>query len=130
MTDEPLATDPVPEVASGTAADLVPAWLNLPEVSELLGVDVSRVRQAVRDRQVLAVRLDGVLRIPADFIQDGKVLKGLPGLLVVLADAGYSDEEALRWVFTADDSLPGTPVEALRENRGREVRRRAMTLAW
>jgi Rv2175c C-terminal domain of unknown function len=130
MTDEPLATDPVPEVGSGTAAALVPAWLNLPEVSELLGVDVTRVRQAIRDRQVLAVRLDGVLRIPADFVQEGKVLKGLPGLLVVLADAGYSDEEALRWIFTVDDSLPGTPVQALRENRGREVRRRAMTLAW
>jgi hypothetical protein len=130
MSDEPLATDPVPETGAGSAADLVPSWLNLPDVAAALGVDVTRVRQAVRDRQVLAVRLEGVLRIPAAFIQDGKVLKGLPGLLVVLQDAGYSDEEALRWVFTPDDTLPGTPVDALRENRGREVRRRAQTLAW
>jgi hypothetical protein len=130
MTEQPLATDPVPETADGSAAELVPSWLTLPDVAEALGLDVTRVRQAVRDRQVLAVRLEGVLRIPSAFVQDGKVLKGLPGLLTVLKDSGYSDEDALRWIFTPDDSLPGTPAEALRENRGREVRRRAQTLAW
>jgi len=58
------------------------------------------------------------------------VLKGLPGLLTVLFDAGYDDESALRWLFEPDDSLPGTPVQALRENRGREVHRRAQALAF
>jgi hypothetical protein len=120
-----MSDDPDP-----SATALVPSWLNVPTVSELLGIDVTRVRQLIRDRQILAFRLEGVLQIPAAFIQDGHVLKGLPGLLVVLADGGYADDEALRWMFTPDDSLPGTPVEALRENRGREVRRRAQTLAW
>jgi hypothetical protein len=109
---------------------LVPEWMNLPDASEALGLDITRVRQAVRDRHLLASRIDGVLYVPAAFVQDGKVLKGLPGLITVLDDAGYSDEESLRWMFTPDDSLPGTPVEALRENRGKEVRRRAQTLAW
>ena len=123
---------------------LVPSWSTLPDAAELLGTDVGRVRQLVRDRQVLAVRRPAapagaadhdvgsrtVLCMPSDFVQDGHVLKGLPGLLTVLADAGFSDEEAMRWLFTADDALPGTPVQALRENRGREVRRRAQALAF
>ena len=52
--------------------------------------------------------------MPADFVQDGRILKGLPGLLTVLRDAGYGDEDALQCLFTPDDSLPGTPVAALR----------------
>ncbi|MCU0266956.1 MAG: Rv2175c family DNA-binding protein [Actinomycetia bacterium] len=92
-----------------------------------------QVRQLVRDRALLAQRRAGVLVVPAAFVQDGRVLKGLPGLLSLLADGGFSDDEALRWLFTADDSLhdslPGSPVQALRENRGTEVRRRAQALA-
>jgi hypothetical protein len=28
----------------------------------------------------------------------------------------------MRWLFTEDDSLPGTTLRALRDNRGTEVR--------
>ena len=62
--------------------------------------------------------------------QNGQVIKGLPGTLTLLSDAGYDDEETIRWLFTADDTLPGTPVQALSENRGTEVRRRAQALAF
>jgi uncharacterized protein len=48
----------------------------------------------------------------------------------VLADAGYDDDAALRWLFTPDDSLPGSPVKALAENRGTEAKRRAQALAF
>ncbi len=105
-------------------------WLTLPDVAERLDIPVTRVRQLVRDNRVLAERRDGVLYIPAAFITGDQVLKGLPGLLTVLRDAGYEDEEALRWLFTEDPSLPGTPVDALTENRGREVHRRAQALAF
>lgn len=102
------------------------AWLTVPDVAEQLGIEVTRVRQHLRERQLLAVRGDdGVLRIPADFVQDGQVLKHLPAVLTLLADNSYADDEALRWLYTADDSLPGTPVQALRDNRGTEVKRRA-----
>jgi hypothetical protein len=115
-----------------TAADLVPAWLTLPELGERLGIDVSRVRQLVRDRQVLAVRRgeNNALMVPEIFEQDGRVLKGLPGTLTLLSDARYTDDEALRWLFTADDTLPGSPVDALAKNRGTEVRRRAQALGF
>lgn len=110
----------------------VSEWLTIPDVAEQLGLDANRARGLLRDRQLLARRRGerNVLSVPAEFVQDGAVLKGLPGTLVLLADAGYSDEEALRWLFTADDSLPGTPVEALRANRGTEVRRRAQALGF
>jgi hypothetical protein len=111
---------------------LVTTWLTLPEVAELVGTDVSRARQLVRDRQVLAVRRgdNNALMVPAEFIADGKVLKGLPGTLTLLADARFTEEEALRWLYTPDDSLPGSPVQALVENRGTEVRRRAQALGF
>jgi hypothetical protein len=111
---------------------LVPAWLTLPDFAERLGTDVSKVRQLVRERQVLAMRRgeNNVLMVPAIFAQDGRVLKGLPGTLTLLSDARYTDDEALRWLFTADDTLPGSPVDALAANRGTEVRRRAQALGF
>jgi excisionase family DNA binding protein len=109
--------------------DLITDWLTVPEAAERLGVDVTKVRQLLRERKLVGVRRNGVLQVPAAFIQDGGVLKGLPGTLTVLADCGFSDDEALRWLFTADDSLPGSPAQALVENRGTEVKRRAQALA-
>jgi excisionase family DNA binding protein len=110
---------------------LVPAWLTVPEAADLLGVGVNRVRQLVTDRQLLAVRRgdSNALMVPADFVQDGRVLKGLPGVLTLLADAKYGDDEALRWLYT-DDDIPGSPVQALVENRGTEVKRRAQALGF
>ena len=51
--------------------------------------------------------------------------QGLPGTLTLLSDARYDDEEALRWLFTDDESLPGSPVQALSTNRGTEANSRA-----
>ena len=110
--------------------ELVNGWTTLPDVAETLHLDVVKVRQLLREHQLVALRRDGVLVVPALLLQDGSVVKGLPGLLTVLADNRFSDEEAIRWLFTPDDSLPGRPVDALRENRGTEVRRRAQALAF
>jgi len=111
---------------------LIDEWLTVPDAAERLGIDVGKVRQLVRDRKILAVRRGepSRLEVPAAFVHDGAVLKGLPGLLTVLADAGYDDDAALRWLFTPDESLPGSPVQALAENRGTEVKRRAQALAF
>jgi hypothetical protein len=120
---------------AGTTMDtytdgLVGDWLSLREVAALLGIDPKRAKQLIREHRLLAVQRAGGLYVPAAFIQDGEVLKGLSGTLTVLADAGYDDVAALRWMFTADDTLPGTPVEAIAQNRGTEVRRRAQALAF
>jgi hypothetical protein len=105
--------------------------LTLREVADRFGRSVSRVQQAIREGQLLAVRRNGELLVPAAFLTDeNEVVKGLPGTITVLVDSGYSPSEILRWLFTADESLPGTPIEALRGNRGREVKRRAQALAF
>jgi hypothetical protein len=46
----------------------------------------------------------------------------------MLHDGRYDDRECIAWLFT-DDDLPGRPIDALRENRGSEVKRRAQALA-
>ena len=99
------------------------------EVAQQLGVSPNRARQLLRDRKLMAVPGSGYSKIPADFLQDGAVLKHLPGLLTVLRDGGFSEQEAFDWLFREDDSLPGTPVQALRDNRHTEVTRRAQAMA-
>jgi hypothetical protein len=105
-------------------------WLTLPDIAERLGLGISQVHQKLRDKELLAVRRDGVLRIPAELVAGDTVLKHLPGILMLLRDAGYNDEEAIRWLFTADESLSGTPATALSGDLAREVKRRAQALGF
>lgn len=109
---------------------LVGDWLTVNEAAQALGVSPNRIKQLIRDHHLLGVRRAGILSVPRAFVAGDHVLKGLPGTLVVLDDCGFSTEEALRWLFTADDSLPGAPIEAIAANRGTEVRRRAQALAF
>lgn len=110
--------------ASSETADQ-PTYLPVPDIAEQLGLAVTKVHQLLRDRTLIAVRRDGVLVVPAEFVADGLVIKGLPGTITLLADAGYRDAEIVDWLFARDDSLPGSPIEALRAGRSREVHRRA-----
>lgn len=124
----PVAAVPPAEVSP--LAALVTHWLDWAEAAEILGVPVSRVRTMIREHQLAAAvpwHRAGQ-RVPADFLQDGALVKGLPGLLTVLHDAGYDDQQCIAWIFTEAD-LPGRPIDALRENRGTEVKRRAQALA-
>lgn len=105
-------------------------WLTVPDLVELLGIGVSRVRRLVEDRAILAIRVDGVLKVPASFIRNGEPLSELKGTLVLLADSGFNDDEAMRWLLGVDDSLGTSPIEALRAGRKAEVRRVAQALAF
>lgn len=110
---------------------LVGEWLSLQEVAERLSIPGGRVKQLLRDRKLLAVtRPDGKRCVPAAFLDGSQVVKGLPGTLNVLFDCGFDDGEALRWLFTADETLPGTPIEAICGHRCTEVNRRAQALAF
>ena len=106
------------------------AVLPVAEVAQRLSVPVSRVHQLVRDGHLLSLRRDGVLVVPADFLDGAAVVKGLPGTITVLRDGGYRDADILRWLFAVDDSLPGAPIAALRAGRHREVKRRAQAMAF
>ena len=110
---------------------LVGDWLTLPEAADRLGIPPGRLKQLFRDRKLLAVqRPDGTTAVPAAFFDGSAIVKGLHGTLTVLYDCGFDDPEALRWLFTADDSLPGTPIEAIARHRSTEVNRRAQALAF
>jgi uncharacterized protein len=117
-------------LADADLAALVPAWLDWAAAAEQLGVTVAKVRTMIREHQLAAaVPSPGAgQQVPAEFIQDGLPVKGLPGLLTMLHDNGFDDRECIAWIFT-DDDLPGRPIDALRENRGSEVKRRAQVLA-
>ncbi|WP_214326528.1 Rv2175c family DNA-binding protein [Nonomuraea sediminis] len=110
---------------------LVHDWLTLPEVAKRLDLSLGRAKQLLKDHKLLGVRRGGGgPQVPAIFLDGKDVMKGLPGTLTVLLDAGYDDAEALRWLFTPDESLPGSPVEAIRAGRHTEVKRRAQALGF
>jgi hypothetical protein len=104
-------------------------WLTVPDLVELLGQTPSRIRKLIDDRHLLATRIDGVLKVPASFLRDNAPLPELHGTAVVLADAGFSDAEALEWLIADEDSLGTSPIAALRAGRKSEVRRVAQALA-
>ena len=118
----------IPAAADVLATDL--EVLTLPEVADRMGHPVTRIQQLLRDGQLLAERRNGVLVVPEAFLAAGSVVKGLPGTITVLRDQNFSTDEILRWLFTEDESLPGTPIEALRGDRGREVKRRAQAMGF
>ncbi len=111
---------------------LVPAWLYLPDISERWGVVITEVRNMVKKGELIAVRRgpNKSLQVPAAFIDETGLVKHLLGTLTVLRDSGFNDDEILVWMFTEDPSLPGTPMQALCENRATEVKRRAQAMAW
>ncbi|MGY4708995.1 Rv2175c family DNA-binding protein [Mycolicibacterium sp. CBM1] len=116
---------------------------DLPAVAEMLRIPVTKVHQQLREGHLLAIRRGGVPMIPKAFFTDaGQVVKNLSGLLAVLRDGGYRDNEIMRWLFTADPSLTLTkdgvrdridnarPVDALHAHQAREVIRRAQAMAY
>ena len=113
-------------------AELIPEWLDWKAASVALGVSVTKIRTWIREHQLAAaVPSPGAgQQVPAALIQDGEIVKGVPGVLTLLHDNRYDDRQILVWLFTEDDTLPGRPIDALRENRGTEVKRRAQAMAF
>ena len=130
--------------AAPTLDDLVDEWLTLPDVADRLGEDLAKVRRLVQERRLIAVRrgVPPVLLVPARFLVPGHlanpaapgapgsgaawtVLAALQGTFTVLADVGFSDEQAIGWLFTPREELGGTPMDALLAGHKSLVRRLA-----
>ena len=110
---------------------IVGQWFTITEVAERLSLPASRVKQYLRDRKLLGVeRSDGSFGVPVAFFDGDQVVRGLHSTLTLLFDCGFTDVEAVRWLFTSDDSLPGSPIEAIAAHRCSEVNRRAQALAF
>ena len=118
-------------LADHDLAALVPEWIDWATAAERLGVTVAKVRTMMRDHELAdAVPASGRGSAGAGRLHPGRVpVKGLPGLLTVMHDSGYDDRECIAWLFL-DQDLPGRPIDALRENRGSEVKRRAQAMAF
>lgn len=134
--------------------EYVDEWLTLPDLALRLGVEVGRARQLVQDRTVVGVRRGerNIFCVPAKFLVPARlanpanvlppeaveelsaapgdvVLAALPGTINVLTDNGFTDSEIIDWVFTHNEELDASPIEALRTGHKSAVRRIAQTLA-
>jgi hypothetical protein len=123
LSAQPHSVPSTDSAAAGTE------WLAIPDLVQILGTSTSRVRQLIEDKQLLAVRRDGKVSVPASFIRDGAPVPELRGTLIVLSDDGFTDEQAMQWLLEVDDSLGVPPIDALLAGRKAEVRRVAQALA-
>ena len=112
-----------------TSSTVPTDWLTIPELVEILGEPQGRVRRLLDARALIGSRREGPLKVPSVFIVDGHPLSSLRGTVIVLADAGFSDDEAIDWLLTTDDTIGVAPITALLAGRKSEVRRVAQTLA-
>lgn len=119
----------MPEVKPQTQVD--PELLPLPEVAEHLGIPITAVHQLLKDGRLVATAdSDGRRGVPRLLVAAGSVPKGLPAVITLLRDARFSDADIIAWLFRTDETLPGTPAEALAANRGTEVKRRAQAAGF
>ncbi|KTR85299.1 transcriptional regulator [Microbacterium testaceum] len=105
------------------------SWLTIPDLVEVLGEQHGRVRRLLDEHYLVGSRRDGVLRVPAVFIVDGRPLPSLRGTIIVLHDVGFDEDETIDWLLTPEDTIGVAPIEALLAGRKSEVRRVAATLA-
>jgi hypothetical protein len=105
--------------------------LTVPQAAQALGIPANRVQQYFRDGHLVPARDGaGAKCVPAMFLDGDGVVKHLPSVITQLRDARFADDEIVDWLFRVDESLPGSPIEALRANRGSEVKRRAQVAGY
>ena len=110
--------------------DQITQWLTIPEAGDLLGIAPGKVRRLIEEHQLIAIKTDGVQRIPAEIIVNGEPLPSLRGTIVLLMDSGFTLGGAIKWLYTFEESLSTTPMAALIAGRKTEVRRVAQSLAF
>lgn len=105
--------------------------LNIPDYAERMGVPVTRVFDMIGEHKLIFVLEDNIKKIPEAFLSHkGTTNRFVPGVIALLADGGYTDEEILQYLFSEDETLPGRPIDALHGHLAREVMRRAQALAF
>lgn len=121
-------------VAENTASDRSPLttapMLGVPELVDRLGVTPGRLHRLIEDHFLASVRIDGVLQVPAEFLQGDEPLPSLRGTLLALNDAGFSEEEAVLWMLSVNDELGERPIDCLQSGRKSAVRRATQSLAF
>lgn len=112
--------------ASGVTAT---EWLTMPDLVEVLDEALGRVRRLIDEHYLIGSRRSGVFAVPSVFIVDGHPLSSLRGTIIVLQDAGFTDDEVIDWLLEPDEELGRSPIDALLAGHKSAVRRVARTLA-
>lgn len=105
-------------------------YLTIPDLVERFGLTQSKVRRLIEENYLAAVRVDGVLKVPAAFVAGAEPLAALRGTLLVLLDAGFSNDEAVEWLFEVNEELGESPIDALNAGKKSAVRRATQSLAF
>lgn len=108
--------------------DRVDSWLTIDEVAGALGVSASKVRRLIEEHILFAVRVEKEPKVPAHLIQNGEPLSSIRGTMLLLIDMGFTESEAIEWLYTQNDNLGTTPMEALLQGHKAPVRRAAQAL--
>lgn len=104
-------------------------WLTMPDLVEVLDEALGRVRRLIDEHYLIGSRRSGVFAVPSVFIVDGQPLSSLRGTIIVLQDAGFSDDEVIDWLLAPEEELGRSPIDALLAGHKSAVRRVARTLA-
>ncbi|WP_024355682.1 Rv2175c family DNA-binding protein [Leucobacter chironomi] len=105
-------------------------FLTMPDLVEIFDLAPGKIHRLIEDHHLAAVRIDGVLSVPAEFVQDGHPLPPLRGTILVLRDAGFSNEETVAWLLSPNEELGERPIDSLLAGRKSAVRRATQALAF
>ena len=114
LPSEPWEGDESQDPLVRTVVDyvaLVETSLSTAEVARMLDVDVSRIRQRLRERSLFGVEYEGEWRLPRFQFERRKVLPGLADVLTRLP-AELNALEVAEWFLSAN---PDLEVEGLDE---------------
>lgn len=107
-----------------------PQYFTVPDLVELFGEPVGRIHRLIEDHYLAGTKVDGVFKIPAEFVQNDEVIPAMRGTMLTLLDAGFSVDEAVRWLLTDNDELGQRPIDTMRAGHKAAVRRAVQGLAF
>jgi hypothetical protein len=125
----PIGDEIVGNVSENVVENPAVEWLTMPDLVEVLDVPLGRVRRLIDEHYLVGSRRNGAFAVPAVFIVDGHPLSSLRGTIIVLQDAGFTDDELIDWLLEEEESLGRSPIAALLDGHKSAVRRLARTLA-
>lgn len=108
--------------------------MTVPECAEALSVPLSRVRELLRERHLIGTRRgdNNAVYLPsAQLVSDAegtRIVATVRGTILVLADAGLSDDEIVAWLMAEHEELGESPLHALRSGKRAHVRRLAQAV--
>lgn len=107
-----------------------PQYLTVPDLVEMFDETVSRVHRLIEEHHLPGWKVDGVFKVPAEFVLNGEIISAMRGTVMTLLDAGFSTDEAVKWLLADNDELGERPIDTLRAGHKAAVRRAVQGLAF